>query len=252
MVLFRIIPTLLLSEGALVKPTRFKNPSYIGDPINTAKIFNDLEVDELCVLDISASKQGSTPDFDVIEQLATECFMPLSYGGNVKDFETAARLYRLGVEKLSFNQACFHHPELITQVAKHFGSQAVIASVDIKKTWTGGYAVYDYKKKKARSDDIIKFLQALEARGAGEILLTAVDRENTWKGFDLDLLERIHKHISVPLIVQGGSGHPDHVAEVRERKLADAVALGSSVVYQGQGMGVLINFPFSEEFRLSN
>ena len=239
----RVIPCLLLKGESLVKTVNFKNPSYIGDPVNTARIFNELEVDELALLDISATNNKKAPDFKILAELANECFMPLAYGGGINNFEDAKRILKIGIEKIILNSVTYSNPILITQLAEHFGNQAIVASIDIKKNIFGKYYLYSNSGSKKQKIDIIAWVQELEQMGAGEILLTAIHKEGTWMGFDINIIEKISNAVSIPVIANGGASSIEDIGKAVKQGCASAVCLGSMVVYQNKGMGVLVNFP---------
>ncbi len=239
----RVIPTLLLRNESLVKTVRFGKFTYVGDPCNTVRIFNELEVDELVFLDITATKEKRQPNFDLLADIANECFMPLTYGGGVATFEQAQRIFHIGFEKISINNACVHDPQFVTRLSEYFGAQAVIASIDVKKNLFGKYQVMTLNGKESISKDPVEWAQELEKLGAGEILLTSIDREGTWQGFDLELVRTVADAVDIPVIAQGGAGTIDHIGDVVKQGNASAVALGSMVTFQKQHMGVLINFP---------
>ena len=239
----RVIPALLLRDDALVKTVKFSKPGYIGDPINTVRIFNELEVDELVFLDIEATTQTRKPNLRILREIANECFMPLAYGGGLHDFETAKEIFEIGFEKVVLNAACHTHPKVIEQLAQHYGNQAVVASVDVKKNFWGNYEVFTHSGSKNSKKNPVEWCKQLEAMGAGEILLTSIDREGTWSGFDLEITKQIVQSVNIPVIANGGAGSIDHIVEVVKKANASAVALGSMVVYQKKGMGVLVNFP---------
>jgi cyclase len=239
----RVIPCLQLIGEGLVKTVKFKNPSYIGDPINTVRIFNELEVDELCFLDIRASQENRQPPFEMLQQIANECFMPLSYGGGLKDFETAKRIMSIGFEKLVINTQAWKQTDLITKLSGHFGAQAVVGSIDVKKNLFGKYQVYINDGVDKIDMDVVTWAKKLESAGAGEILLTSMDKDGTWSGFDVDLTKKVADAVTVPVIANGGAGSLAHISEVVKKGNASAVCLGSMVVYQQKGMGVLVNFP---------
>ena len=239
----RVIPCLLLDRASLVKTVKFKTPGYIGDPANTVRIFNELEVDELCLLDISATNQHREPNWDLLTEVASEAFMPLSYGGGVKDVEMVGRLLRIGFEKVILNTAANTNPDLVRRAADAFGSQAIIVSIDVRRKFLGRYEVMVASGTKATSRDPVEAAIAAERAGAGEILLTAIDREGTWTGFDVELTRSVTQRVRVPVIANGGAGSLAHIGEAIDRGGASAVALGSMVVYQGQDLGVLVNFP---------
>lgn len=239
----RVIPCLLLKQGGLVKTVRFRSPAYIGDPINTVRIFNELEVDELAFLDITATVEDRGPDFDMLQQIADECFMPLSYGGGVRDVRTAERILQIGFEKLILNSAPFENPQLITDLARRFGSQAIIVSIDVTKNLLSGYRVASHSATQVRALRPVAWAREVERLGAGEILLTSVEREGTWQGLDVPLTASVTEAVGIPVIAHGGAGSIQHIGEAVRSGGASAVALGSLVVYQSKGMGVLVNFP---------
>lgn len=239
----RLIPALLLHGKSLVKTKRFGKYQYIGDPTNTVRIFNELEVDELCFLDIYAARTRSCPDLNVLRDIATECFMPLSYGGGIGSLEMAKRVFDTGFEKVILNTAAYITPSLITEIANIYGSQAVVLSLDVKKhMWRGMRPV---ARGGTRWQDIspVDWARRAEELGAGELLVTAVDRESTWRGFDLALVKSVSDAVSIPVIAHGGAGSINDIHRVVKESGASAVALGSMVVFQKKGMGVLVNFP---------
>lgn len=237
----RVIPCLLLSKGGLFKTHQFKKPSYIGDPINAVKIFNDKEVDELIFLDIDASAKNQAPNFKLIEEIASECFMPLAYGGGIKSLKDAKRIFEIGVEKVSLNHQAVHNPKLISEIAVIYGNQSIIACIDYKKTLLGKNRVFGERGKKNLKISPVEFAKKMENAGAGEILLTNIDKENSWTGYDLDTIAHVVSAVNIPVIANGGAGTEEDIKKVLE--ITDAAAIGSMAVYQKQGMGVLINFP---------
>lgn len=239
----RIIPCLQLINESLVKTIKFGKQTYIGDPINTVRIFNELEVDELCFLDIRASVENRLPNLDILRQIANECFMPLSYGGGVRDFETAQKILLIGFEKIVINTIANKNPSVLKKISEHFGTQAVVGSIDVKKNIWGKYQVFVNDGREKISIDPIEYAQQLERQGVGEILLTSMDKEGTWSGFDIDLTRKVTDAVSIPVIANGGAGSIEHIGEVVKKGHASAVGLGSLVVYQKKGMGVLVNFP---------
>lgn len=239
----RIIPALLLRDESLVKTVRFDRFTYIGDPCNTVRIFNELEVDELLFLDITATRDGRTPNLRVLKDIADECFMPLGYGGGIKTLDEAQAIFAIGFEKVAINSAAVERPALVGEIARLYGNQAVVASIDVRLDPLRRYRVVTRGGKHRTSLDPVEWARQLEGHGAGEILLTAVDREGTWDGFDCDLVRRVADAVSIPVIAQGGAGSVEHIGEVVKRGGASAVALGSMVVFQKKGMGVLVNFP---------
>lgn len=239
----RFIPSLLLRNDSLVKTINFRNFQYIGDPCNTVRIFNELEVDELAFHDITASKTRSDPNYSVLKDVANECFMPLSYGGGIDNLEKAKRIYDIGFEKIILNTHALENPGLIAEIANIFGSQAIIASVDYKKNLFGKKIVMSHsgtKKTKFLPNEWCKQLQDF---GAGEILLTSIDKEGTWEGFDKETISAVSDQLNIPVIANGGCGSVEDIEDLLSNTNVSAVALGSILVFQKKGMGVLVNFP---------
>lgn len=239
----RVIPALLLRNESLVKTVRFDKFTYVGDPANTVRIFNELEVDELLFLDITASRENRSPNLKVLADIANECFMPLGYGGGIRSLDQAKAVFDIGFEKVAINTQAAVNSALITEIATHYGSQAVIASIDVKQGLFGGQTVRTLGGKCNTRRDPVAWAKEVEKMGAGEILLTSIDREGTWEGFDLDLVRRVTDAVSIPVIAHGGAGNVEHIGQVVRDANASAVALGSMVVFQKKGMGVLVNFP---------
>lgn len=239
----RVIPCLSLVGDNLVKTVKFDNYAYIGDPINTVRIFNELEVDELCFLDIRASVNNTPPNISLLKQIADECFMPLSYGGGIKDFETVQAIFSAGFEKVVINTAAYRNPKLIPQLAETFGSQAIIGSIDVKKNIWGKYVVYINDGKEKIAKDAVEWAKELQVMGVGELMITSMDKDGTWAGYDLDLISKVANALEIPVIANGGAGSIVHLGEAVNKAHASAVSVGSMVVYQKKGMGVLVNFP---------
>ena len=239
----RVIPLLLLSDGGLVKTSKFKNPKYVGDPVNVIKIFNDKEVDELILLDINASKPGNDINYHLIEEIAGECFMPLCYGGGINTFEQAQRVFSLGVEKISLNHGLFDNLSLISQIAETYGKQSIVVSIDCRKNFLGKYFVYDYLSDSNTKLNPVIWAKQVEAAGAGEILLTAVDKEGTMSGYDLELIRMVAQEVGIPVIACGGAGTLEHLTEPIKRASASAVSASSLFIYHGKLKAVLINYP---------
>lgn len=238
----RIIPCLLLRNGGLYKTEKFSKPKYVGDPINAIRIFNEKEVDELLVLDITASREGKEPNYDLIEEFASECFMPLAYGGGITKMEQARRLFASGVEKICIQSSALDNPSLVTQLASQFGSQSVMVSVDVKKNWVGQYKLYSSKDQGTVSIDWLEFIKKMIEAGAGEILLNAVDRDGTMAGMDLTMIEKANAVTTVPMIATGGVGSLKDIQEGIAHG-ADAISAGAFFVFQGPHKAVLISYP---------
>jgi cyclase len=244
----RVIPALLLRGQGLVKTIKFKNPTYVGDPINAVRIFNDKEVDELIFLDITATIEKHPPQFKLIEEIATECFMPFGYGGGIHDVETASKILKIGSEKVVFNSAAINL-DLIKQSAETFGSQSVVVSIDVKQTSRGKYEVFTHSGTVNTKKNPANFAQDVEAAGAGEILLNSIDRDGTMKGYDLILLKNVTKVVSIPVVAAGGAGTLHHFQEAVKIGGAAAVAAGSMFVFHGPHRAVLINYPTQEDLK---
>ena len=238
----RVIPCLLLRDGGLVKTTRFSNPKYVGDPINAIRIFNEKEVDELMVLDIAASKHNREPEYELIEHFAGECFMPLCYGGGVRNVEQADRLFSLGVEKICLQTAALNDLSLISRLADRFGSQSILVSVDVKGTFWGNKKLYMSARGKTHTESWSSFMQRAVAAGAGEIVLNSVDRDGTMGGVDVGMISQASNSIFVPLIAIGGVGSLEDIS-VAVSAGASAVAAGAFFVYHGPHRAVLITYP---------
>lgn len=246
----RVIPTLLLQNNGLVKTTKYKNPVYIGDPINAVKIFNEKKADELIFLDIDASKNNTPPDFEYIQSIAGECFMPLAYGGGVRTFDDAKKLFDCGVEKIIINTALFNMPDLVGQIAKTYGQQSVVGAIDIKKTLTGKYCVFRHDLQTTLKTPANEWIGHVISMGVGEIMLTLVDREGTRKGYDLDFFQQIGACNSpIPIIANGGADGLQDFKDVLSLGTVDAVAAGSFFVFHGKHRAVLITYPKTSEIK---
>ena len=243
----RIVPCLLLHEGGLVKTIRFRDPTYVGDPINAVKIFNEKEVDELVVLDIDASANGATPNFELIANLAAECRMPLCYGGGITSVEQAKAIVSLGVEKVALSSAAINDPTLVSAISDAVGRQSTVVVMDVRKRTLGSkYDVYTHNGTRKSGISAIELAQEMERRGAGEIVLNSIDRDGTMKGYDLSLARQLRGGVNVPISILGGAGSLEDVEElVREIGVLGAVA-GSLFVFKGKYRAVLINYPQPE------
>ena len=239
----RVIPALLLVDGLLHKTVRFAKPRYVGDPRIAVKIFNDKCADEIVLLDIRATVESRPPDYRLIEEIAGECFMPLAYGGGVRDLETARALFSLGVEKVIVNSAAVTNPLLVTELAERFGAQSVVGAIDVKRDWLGRQRVVTHSGTRRAPLGPAAWARRLEELGAGEILVNSVDRDGTFQGYDIPLIREIAHAVGVPVVACGGAGSiEDCVRAVREGG-ASAAAAGSIFVFQGVHRAVLISFP---------
>lgn len=242
----RVIPVLLLDGRRLVKTRRFAAPRYIGDPVNAVRIFNSKEVDELMLLDIRAAETGK-PDFDLVREIASEAFMPVAYGGGVRTMADMDRLFELGVEKISLGRAALRDPDLIAAAAARFGSQSVIACIDVKRRLLGGHDVATSRGRESGGRRPAEFARACVAAGAGEILLQSIDRDGTRSGYDLDLVKEVSSAINVPLIACGGAHGIQDIQAVIHQAGASGAAAGSMFVFHGKLEAVLISYPSPAE-----
>jgi cyclase len=237
----RVIPCLLLHDGGLVKTRRFRDPKYVGDPLNAIRIFNEKEVDELAVLDIGASRERRAPDFALIAEFAAECFMPLCYGGGIRSLADAERLFALGIEKVCLQSAALHNPALITQIATRYGSQAVVVSIDVKRDFLQRPFLFHAARRKKLKLDWRDWARQVVDRGAGEILFNAVDRDGMQQGYDLALVRQAAAS-SVPVVAVGGAASLSDLRRAIDAG-ASAVAAGSLFVFHGPHRAVLISYP---------
>ena len=245
----RVIPCLLLQNGRLVKTVNFDDEKYVGDPINAVKIFNDKEVDELILLDISATVEKKKPNFALISQIANECFMPLAYGGGIKSIDEIKKILNSGTEKVVINSYAIENPLFIKKAAEIFGNQSIVISIDVKKNKLGNYAIFTNNGKKETGLNPKDFVVQMEKMGAGEIFLNSIDKDGTMQGFDLDLISEVSKTIDIPLIACGGAGKVEDFSKAI-RAGASAISAGSMFVFYGRQRAVLINFPSQKELDL--
>ena len=230
-----------------MKTVRFKKPTYLGDPINIVKIFNDKEVDELVLLDITATAEQKAPNFELLADIASEAFVPLGYGGGVKTIEHVKTLFNIGLEKVIINSHAFVEPELMTRAADRFGCQSIVASIDVRSGWFGKSSVVTQSGGRQTKRDPVSYAVEMQERGAGEILLTSVDRDGTMSGYDIDLIRSVTEAVSVPVVACGGAGCVGDFAAAVSKGGASAVSAGSMFVFQGKHRAVLINYPSHDE-----
>ena len=243
----RIIPCLLVKDKGLVKTVGFKDPKYVGDPINAVRIFNEKEVDELMVLDIDATRDNREPDFKMIEHLAAECRMPLCYGGGVKTVEQAQRIFELGVEKIAISSVAIENPDIVTKIAKRVGNQSVIVVLDVKKRFLGGkYEVWTHNGQKNTHKTPMELAKKFEELGAGEIVINSIDNDGVMKGYDFNLIDKVREVITLPMSVLGGAGSLNDIAELIRKHGIIGAAAGSLFVFKGVYKAVLINYPNRE------
>ena len=242
----RAIPCLLLKGEELVKTVRFREPRYIGDPINAVRLFNDLAADELIFVDITATRDRKPPNYDLIETIAGEAFMPLAYGGGISSEDQAARLFKIGIEKVVITSAAAHDRDLLSRLANTFGSQSIVAGIDVGRNWLRRPKVTIRSASTTVGSDVVAYARQLEESGAGEIFLNCVDRDGTMTGYDLDLIKAVSGAVNIPVVACGGAGTLSDLA-LAVQAGASAAAAGSLFVYAGPMRGVLINYPPAAE-----
>jgi len=245
----RVIPILLIQNEGLVKSIKSKDYKYVGDPINAVKIFNEKEVDELVLLDISASKEKRKPDIKRIADIASEAFMPVAYGGGITSIDEVKELFYNGIEKVIINKSAHSNPSLITEIAKDFGNQSIVVSIDVKKNFFGTYKVYTDNGKTNTGKDPQAFAVEVEKLGAGEIILNSIERDGTYNGYDLNLLKYVAGSINIPVVAAGGAASLQDFKQAVIEGGASAGAAGSMFVFQRPHRAVLISYPTQAELK---
>ena len=244
---FRIIPSLLLKDKGLVKGKKFNEYTYVGDPINTVRIFNDKEVDELFFFDISASKENRQTPLDLVEKLANECFMPFAVGGGINSINHISTLIKLGVEKVSINTHSIKNPNFISEAAGVFGSQAIVVSIDVKKNNENEYNVVTHSGENCTNISPLEHAKKMEQLGAGELIINSIDKDGTQSGYDIKLIKMITDSVNIPVIASGGAGKLDHFSELLTETNVQAATAGSFFVFYGKLNAVLISYPNKDE-----
>jgi cyclase len=235
---------LLIHEKGLVKTVQFSNPKYVGDPINAVRIFNEMEVDELVVLDIDATKENREPDYKMISHLAEECRMPLCYGGGVTTRDQVRKIIGLGVEKVAISSAAVLNPALIREAADELGNQSIVVIMDVKKRHLSSkYEVRILNGTKSTGKNPVEMALEIEKLGAGEIVINSIDNDGVMKGYDLALVEKIRNSVKIPMTVLGGAGSLLDIATLFKKFGTLGAAAGSLFVFKGQYRAVLINYP---------
>lgn len=247
MLLPRAIPVLTLKGSGLIKTVKFKSQTYLGDPLNAVKILNEKEVDELVILDIFATKEKREPNYARIKAIATECFMPLGYGGGIRTLDQIKKIFDQGVEKVIINSEAVNY-DLISKAAEIYGSQSIVVGIDVKKNLLGKYGIYTSSGSKKIKPSIEEHLKAVTKAGAGEIVLQSIDNDGVMQGFDLKLIQKVSNNLSLPLVVLGGAGELGHFKEALDHG-ASAVAAGSFFVFKGKHRAVLISYPSQEDLK---
>lgn len=243
---FRLIPVLTKSGRKLIKTVCFRERTYIGDPINTVRILNEMMIDEMFIIDIDQNSFVSNADFEYLEKISSNCLCPLSYGGGINTFDEARRILASGYEKIVLNRALFTNPDLIVSISNEFGNQCVVASVDLKFDKSGQLAIRNDNIGLKSLPMLVKWLDSICEKGVGEVMLTDVGREGSFQGANLALAKEVSKGLSVPIIVNGGVKSLDNAGELL-RSGANAVAASSLFMFDGPSRAVLINYPTNEE-----
>jgi len=251
MLLTRVIPILLIKDGGLYKGKKFKNHRYVGDPINTVRIFNDKQVDELVLLDIGASLNGTAINYELLEEIAGEAFMPVAYGGGIGSVDQAKRIISSGIEKIILNTAAIEKPSLINDLVKVFGSQSIVFSLDTRTDLFGVNKVYAKAGTKRVKENILEMALKMQEQGVGEIILNSIDLEGTGRGYNLRLINKLTKILEVPLIAAGGAANIDHMIEAKKAG-AHGLAAGTMFVFHGPLKGVLITYLKENELNYIN
>jgi len=242
----RVIPTLVLDNEGLYKTTNFKNPKYVGDPINAVRIFNNKEVDELILLDYTATNENRIPNFDNIKDIVSEAFMPIGYGGGINCLGHLKMLFKIGIEKVILNSSAFSNESILTEAIRIFGSQSIVVSIDYKKDLFGNNVIYTKGGKLKQKIDIETACKHFQELGVGEIMINSIDREGTMTGYDISTINKISNKLLIPLIALGGAGDISHLAD-GVKAGASAVAAGSMFIFQGIHKAVLLSYITSDE-----
>jgi cyclase len=242
----RVIPTLLLDDDGLYKTAKFKNPKYVGDPINAVRIFNNKEVDELILLDYTATVEDRNPNFENIKEIVSEAFMPIGYGGGITSLVHIERLFKIGIEKVIINSAAFSNEKILIDAIQIFGSQSIVVSIDYKKDLFDRWVIYTNGGKQKQKIDLLAAAMYFQELGVGELMVNSIDREGTMSGYDIDIINKLSQKLSIPLIASGGAGCLMHLSE-GVKAGASAVAAGSMFVFQGIHKAVLLSYIASDE-----
>ena len=242
----RIIPCLLIHKKGLVKTKFFKSPKYIGDPINSVRIFNELKVDELMILDIDATVNRAEPNYELISMLAAECSSPLCYGGGIKNVDQALRILDLGVEKIAVSAAAVANPSILSSISSFIGQQSVVAVIDTRSISTlfgKEYKVFTHNGNTLHKEGCIELAKIFENSGAGEIVINSIDRDGEMLGYNIELAQEIRSVLKVPLTFLGGAGSLNDINELIQACGLVGAAAGSLFFFKGKYNSVLINYP---------
>lgn len=244
----RVIPVLLVSDGYLVKPVRFKGEKYIGDPINAVRIFNDKQVDELIILDIDATVKKTGVNYSLIEEIASEAFMPVGYGGGVSSVAEARRITGIGIEKIVLGTAAVTRPESVTEVSEALGSSSTVVCVDVRKRLTSGWDTFVARGRRKTAMTPVEAARRAQGLGAGEVMISSIDRESSFTGYDLSLIQTVAGAVTIPVVALGGASRYEDFMPALQAG-ASAVAAGSMFVLNGKHRAVLISYPTPQQIR---
>ena len=223
----RVMPTLLYKNTTLVKGKKYDSWRRVGSLMQAIKVYNLRQVDELIFLDITATKESRRPDFELVDDFADDCFMPLTVGGGIRDIEDVRQLLAVGADKVSISTSAVYHPDLISEIAREFGAQCIVVSIDVKINSEGKYEVYTHSGTRPTGKDPISFAKEVENKNAGEILLNSIDRDGTMEGYDLNLIKKVNDSVSIPVIASGGAGSYEDMRKALQEANASAVAAAS-------------------------
>lgn len=237
---FRIIPTLLLKQRAICKGIRFSHHTYVGDPINTVKLFNDLNADELLILNIDSNNEIKSPDYQFLQSMLKHTFIPVTYGGGINKFDHAQKLFSIGVDRIVLHAVLFSNASLISEIASVYGNQSVVACINVKND---GYVWLNPSHKKSIA--VLDWAKMLEQEGVGEIVVQSIDREGTYFGLDEKLIDQLSHQLQIPLIISGGASSFQDIEKAR-RFGASGVSVGSMFMYKRPHRAVLIQYPDSK------
>ena len=246
----RVIPVLLLRGSVLIKSIQFKKHTYIGDPINAVRIFNDLKADELVFLDITASLEKRLVPLDFVKNVGEEANMPFGVGGGIRSLKDIHAIIGAGAEKVIINTFAAENPEFISEASKSFGSSTIVVCIDVKKKFTGKMKTWIYGGKKTTDYTPEDFAKLMEEKGAGEIIIQSIEKDGMMNGYDIDLIKRISELVSIPVIALGGAGSVEHLKQAYTEGYANGLAAGSLFLFQGHNRGVLINYPEKQDLKL--
>jgi imidazole glycerol-phosphate synthase subunit HisF len=239
----RVIPVLLLRNGGLVKTEGFGKQRYIGDPINAVRIFNDHRADELVFLDILATRERRLISLDFVRDVGEEANMPFAVGGGIRSLQDIRSILSVGAEKVVLNSFAAENPDFIAEAADSFGSSTITVCMDVKQKRFGGPRTWTAGGTRATAYAPEEFARLAQDKGAGEIIVQSIPRDGTMEGYDIDLISRVSKAVTIPVVALGGAGRLDHLRTAYHETHASGLAAGSMFVFHGPKRGVLINYP---------